>query len=115
MLVPDHDPPSDQAPRDDQAPRLNPYYLAYMRSRGFQPAQLEAFRLHEEAAWPGGRAAGFMLWMSIAYERWAASCGYTRYKGGTSPVCQARLGPDRDTFGPWLETYCTTPAGMEPV
>jgi hypothetical protein len=39
----------------------NPRYVVYARAHGLTP---EAMRDHDREAWPGGRAAGFILWFS---------------------------------------------------
>lgn len=36
-------------------------YLAYARAHGREPDEQAE---HDDAAWPGGRACGFMLWVS---------------------------------------------------
>lgn len=40
---------------------MNPRYLAYCSAHGMTP---EAMAEHDEVRWPGGRMAGFILWMS---------------------------------------------------
>ena len=47
--------------------RWNPRYVAYARAHGRTP---EEMRAHDEKAWPGGRACGFILWMSEQWARW---------------------------------------------
>jgi hypothetical protein len=94
-------------------PRLNPRYVCYMRSRGFEPAQLEAHREAEDARWPGGRAVGFMLWMAQAYKTWAASRGFTKSQDGYHPheLALAALNFDYTLFDAWLVEYAITPEG----
>lgn len=45
----------------------NPYYFAYAASNGMTP---EAMLEHDECRWPGGRMAGFQIWMSNNWSTW---------------------------------------------
>jgi hypothetical protein len=45
---------------------MNPRYLAYCRAHSKTP---DAMLAHDDAAWPGGKMTGFILWMS---EQWHA-------------------------------------------
>lgn len=40
---------------------MNPRYIVYARAHGKSPEEMKA---HDEEAWPGGRMAGYMLWIS---------------------------------------------------
>lgn len=55
---------------------LNPRYVAYAAAHGRTP---EAMRAHDEQAWPGGRMAGFMLWISANWQRWKKANGRGSY------------------------------------
>ena len=50
-----------------------PRYVAYCRAHGRTPSEMRAA---DEIAWPGGRMAGFILWISERRRAWFASCGY---------------------------------------
>lgn len=45
----------------------NPRYVAYAAAHHKTP---EAMREHDIEAWPGGRMAGFILWISEHWSRW---------------------------------------------
>ncbi len=46
---------------DVNATKWNPRYVAYAKAHNRTP---EAMRDHDREAWPGGCAAGFILWFS---------------------------------------------------
>lgn len=48
----------------------NPYWLAYMRTQGFSSPK--KFMKCEEQAHPGGRMAGFILWIADRKRAFAA-------------------------------------------
>ena len=50
----------------------NRRYLAYATAHGRDP---EAMLAHDEQAWPGGKMAGFMLWISERWQAWARERG----------------------------------------
>ena len=72
----------------------NPYYVAYARSQG-RPCdeQLE----YDKKKWPGGRMAGFMLWMREAWSTWSKESGESRVWDGAWSTDQ------RQAFTIWLE------------
>lgn len=49
--------------------RYTPHYVAYAHAHGRTPAAMLA---HDRDAWPGGRMAGFMVWMSERRREWLA-------------------------------------------
>ena len=53
----------------------NPRYIAYARSQGRGPEEQKA---HDREAWPGGYAAGFMLWLREQWNAWSAETGERR-------------------------------------
>lgn len=55
--------------------RWNPRYVAYASAHGRTPEQMKAW---DEERWPGGRMAGFTLWISEQWERWHADRGLRR-------------------------------------
>ena len=57
--------------------RWNPRYVAYAAAHGRTPEDMKAW---DEEAWPGGRACGFILWISEQWQRWYAERGLRRYK-----------------------------------
>ena len=52
----------------------NPRYVAYARAHGRTP---EEMRAHDADVWPGGRATGFILWISKQWQRWHEERGLT--------------------------------------
>jgi hypothetical protein len=55
--------------------KWNPRYVQYAKAHGSTPArQLTA----DTAAWPGGKMAGFMVWMSEAWSEFRQQHGYRR-------------------------------------
>jgi hypothetical protein len=57
----------------------NPYYLAFAATHGRRPAEMVEV---EREQWPGGSAAGFILWMSRRWEEWARLRGLRRTANG---------------------------------
>ncbi len=50
----------------------NPRYVAYAASNGLTPeAQME----HDTEEFPGGKMAGFILWMSRKWQEWRKANG----------------------------------------
>ena len=71
----------------------NPRYVAYATSNGRDPqAQLDA----DKEAWPGGRMAPFMFWISAQIRAF-------REVARAAFDVHGRL-TDNDAFGRWLET-----------
>lgn len=70
---------------------MNPRYLAYARAHGLTP---DAMALLDEARYPGGRMAGFQVWMS---ERWA-DWRLARGRGHDTILSDA----DHADFDAWL-------------
>lgn len=80
---------------------VQPLYAAYAAAHGFTPDEQRA---HDEAHWPGGRMAGFLLWMG---EQWAAFDAEHGYRPNrTRPpeeiaAFSAWLEAEADDAGPW--------------
>lgn len=52
--------------------KLNPYYLSYAQAHGRDP---EAMSEADREDWPGGKNAGFILWMSRRWAEWHKNHG----------------------------------------
>lgn len=80
------------------AAEWNPRYRVYARRHGKTPEEMLA---HDEHAWPGGRMAGFMLWISQQWTAWAKLKGMTRTASGSNdtPISEAM----HEEFTGWLE------------
>jgi hypothetical protein len=71
--------------------QFQPYYLAYARAHGRSPEEmLQADR----AAYPGGRMAGYLVWIGSRVEEWRKLNGRARHDSLSSA--------DRQAFGAWL-------------
>lgn len=55
---------------------VNPRYLAYCRAQGC--AAPEAMLALDEERYPGGRMAGFMLWIGERWRAWKQAVGLGR-------------------------------------
>jgi hypothetical protein len=53
--------------------KWNPRYLAYCRAHGENDP--DAMRAADDERWPGGRACGFILWMSAQWAAWRKANG----------------------------------------
>lgn len=70
---------------------VNPRYLAYCLSQGEHDP--DAMLKRDEEAYPGGKMAGFMLFISESWMGWRALTGYRGF-----------LGQDQyDAFDAWLQ------------
>jgi hypothetical protein len=52
------------------------YYAAYAANNGMTPEQMSA---HDRQRYPGGRNAGFILWISSQWQAWAKANGRNRH------------------------------------
>lgn len=66
-------------------------YVAYARHNGREPDEQ---LVHDEAAWPGGRMAGFILWISKRWRQWD-----TKHRQGVNHV---RSPVEHAAFSQWL-------------
>jgi hypothetical protein len=77
--------------------KVNPYFAAYASAHGRTP---DGMRAADEEDWPGGRACGFMLWMSQRWSEWARLRGYRRTASGSNDTY---IGPlEEADFAGWL-------------
>jgi len=77
----------------------NTRYLEYARAHERTPERMLEW---DRERFPGGKMAGFILWMSGRWQDWAKSVG-RKYDGGgmREPLTQA----DQDAFDTWLKTH----------
>lgn len=73
---------------------INPRYLAYCTAHG---RTVDEMRAHDEERWPGGRACGFILWMSATWQAWDKLHGYKWSE-------HVRSSEEYDRFDAWLPT-----------
>lgn len=74
--------------------KWNPRYLAYCAAQGV--ATPEAMLAQDDERWPGGRMAGFLLWIS---DRWAAWCAA---RGRSARDMEFLSDDDHRDFTDWL-------------
>jgi hypothetical protein len=67
-------------------------YTLYAKAHGLTP---EAMREQDEKAWPGGRCAGFILWLSKAWRDWDKKNGHA--------TLHVRDPDEHNRFDEWLE------------
>ena len=53
-------------------PYWNPRFVAYAEAHGRTP---EAQLAHDEQAWPGGKMAGYTLWLTKQWDRFVDTIG----------------------------------------
>lgn len=53
----------------------NPRYVAYAKAHGRDPAAMLAY---DRERWPGGRMAGFTVWVSERWAEWRTARGRHR-------------------------------------
>lgn len=79
--------------------RWNPRYLCYATAHSRTP---EEQRAHDREAWPGGCAAGFILWNGERlreFERENPSAFFKRWGGPTNALV------DHDAYDAWLARW----------
>lgn len=77
--------------------KWNTYFEAYALSQGRTCEEQLAF---DKERWPGGKMAGFILWINEAWDRWSSLTGETPAWGGHWSTDQ------RSMFSGWLDdTY----------
>lgn len=86
----------------------NPRYVAYAQAHGRTPEEQGA---HDEEAWPGGKACGFMLWMNARWTEWCALKGYRRTAGGHNDT--PLTDDDHRDFTFWLLERAATQLAQE--
>lgn len=73
----------------------NPRYVLYAKAAGYPGPDL-AIILDTER-WPGGRMAGFTMWIQAAWTGWRIAMGYSR----DTPLTQE----DHQEFDIWLSRF----------
>jgi hypothetical protein len=85
----------------------NPRYVAYAASHNKTP---EAMGKHDEEAWPGGKAAGFILWISAHWSRWFLEVKkIKRPEPASSRYPYYLSDEDHDNFTAWLQKQYPAP------
>ena len=64
----------------------NPYFVAYCKSQGREP---EAQLTHDTTRWPGGKMAGFMLWIREAWTTWSKETNEVKHGSWSTDQTQA--------------------------
>lgn len=78
--------------------RLNPRYVCYAKAHGRSPdAMFEA----DDARYPGGRMAGFMIWIRGQWHEYRTAHGISP----NAPVSNEQ----HDHFNTWLEAKMSDP------
>lgn len=75
---------------------MNPRYVAYATAHGCTPEEMRAV---DEERFPGGRTAGFLIWMSQRWQEWAKLRGYRLPASGQRTVLSDA---DYADFDAWL-------------
>lgn len=75
---------------------FHPRYLAYCFAHGKKPAHMLR---HDAEVYPGGRMAGYVVWISQRWGRWKAAKGYRRNASMTEA--------DHVEFDRWLNSTVT--------
>lgn len=70
-------------------------YLAYCKEHGATPAEM---LIRDEREWPGGRACGFILWLSARWQEWHKMHG--RVGGAATSYLKSDV--DHQAFDAWL-------------
>ena len=74
----------------------NPRYVAYAREHGLEP---EVMIQRDEDTYPGGRMAGFIVWIGEKWDAYASEVGKTHERQrGLFPL----LVEDHEAFNKWL-------------
>ena len=73
---------------------MNPRFVAYARQHGKTPREMLE---HDKKRFPGGRMAGFILWIGARWGEWHEARGLRRHE---------HILTDRDhaDFDDWLKT-----------
>jgi hypothetical protein len=74
----------------------NPRYVEYARAHEREPA---AMLEHDTKRFPGGKMAGFMIWMNERWTEWAKLKGFRRTASGSqdTPITE-ELHAEFDTW-----------------
>lgn len=85
----------------------NPRYVAYAAAHNKTP---EAMTEHDAEAWPGGRTAGFILWISAHWSRWFIEVKKTKRPEPASIRYPYPLSDeDHENFTAWLQKQYPAP------
>lgn len=72
--------------------QINPRYIAYAAAHNRTHSEMLAY---DSQRYPGGKMAGFIIWMSQRWSEWDKSKGH-------DPYWHARTELEQDEFTAWL-------------
>lgn len=84
----------------------NPYYVAYAAAHGKTPEEMLA---HDTTAWPGGKMAGYILWINAHWSRWFIERKKVKGWHARSRHQQILSQEDHNHFKVWLQRQYPAP------